>query len=89
MSEIFEKFFSKVQKIFFKKGIFTRHTGSAFGGFFELVAIDAFKNKKFILPNEPVQNILNVPKICNKNEIRTTLYQKIEGMFGKKKKLKK
>ena len=87
LSEVFEELMSEPQKNFFIKGIFTSYTCSTVGGFFELVSIDAIKNKKITLPNGPIQNNLQVSKICNMNEIKPTLYQKIEGMFHKKKEI--
>ena len=87
LSEIFGELMTEPQKNFFIKGLFTSHTGSTVGGFFELVAINAIKNKKITLPNGPIQNSLQVSKICNMDEIKPTLYQKIEGMFNKKKEI--
>ena len=83
--EVFEELISKVQKKFFTNGLFLDHTGSTIGGFFELVSIDAIKNKLIHLPNGPIQNILRVTKICNMDEIKPTLYQKIASMFIKEK----
>ena len=75
----------QLQNNFFKEGLFTKHTGSTIGGFFELVAIEAIKaQQKIKLPEYPIQNIIRVSKICDMDEIRPTLSENITKMFDDK-----
>ena len=84
--EIFEELINEKQNKFFTDGLFIKHTDSTVGGFFELVSIDAIRKKKITLPNNQMQTILRVSKICNMDEIKPTLYKYIESTFNEKEK---
>ena len=78
MEEIIEDIEMEEQNKFFTNGLFKSHTGSTIGGFFELVAIKAIKDKALKLPGIDNHYELRVARICDMNHIKPKISEYIK-----------
>ena len=81
MEDIIEELEMEAQNKFFTEVFFRKQTSLTIGGFFELVSINAIKNKKLNLPGGDIQYELRVAWKCDMCEIKARINEYIKKEF--------